>query len=259
MRPLISATGARIQSTFTDVLNGFRVLATPAQARLVARIPGVDQLYPIPTVQRSDLTSDEYVNAIKSWTDYGVTGAGVTIGVIDTGINYYHANFGGSGNPAWKNDNPRVVEPGTFPTAKVVGGYDLSGDNYDPDGTAAQQVPHPDPDPLDCKSADAESVQHGSHVAGIAAGDGVLSNGQTYTGPYTASAVSNTNFEIGPGIAPKAKLYVLKVFGCTGGTYLVQDALERAVRANVDVINMSLGSDFGNPGSIDAIAANARR
>ncbi len=257
IRPRIAATGARIQSTFTDVLNGFRVLATPKQAQRIATIPGVQKLYSIPKLQRSDLGSADYVSAIKAWTDFGKTGAGVTIAIIDTGINYYHANFGGSGNPGWQNDNPRIVEPGTFPTAKVVGGYDLAGDNYDPEGTAAQQTPHPDPDPLDCKTPGAEDVQHGSHVAGIAAGDGVTSKGKTYTGPYTASAVSNTDFTVGPGIAPQAKLYALRVFGCAGSTFLVQDALERAVRAGVDVINMSLGSDLGTPGSVDSIAADA--
>jgi subtilisin family serine protease len=256
VRTRITATGAQIQSTFTDVLNGFRVVATPLQAKLIARMPGVTKLYAIPRVQREDLTSAQYVNAIKSWTDYGVTGKGVTIAIIDSGINYYHANFGGTGNPGWKNDNPKIIEKGTFPTAKVVGGYDLAGDSYNPIGTSAQQVPHPDPDPLDCKG-DPNSDDHGDHVAGIAAGDGVKSDGTTYTGAYTTTAVSNTNFSIGPGIAPQAKLYALKVFGCEGPTDLVQDAIERAVRAGVDVINMSLGVDFGNPNSIDALAVNS--
>jgi subtilisin family serine protease len=256
VRVRISATGAKVQSTFTDVLNGFRVLATPSQARAIADIPGVTKLYAIPRVQREDLTSAQYVNAIKAWTDNGVTGAGVTIAIIDSGINYYHANYGGAGNPGWQNDNPTIIEPGTFPTAKVVGGYDLAGDAYDPGTGGAAEIPHPDPDPLDCKG-DPNADDHGDHVAGIAAGEGVKANGQTYTGPYTANAINNTNFEIGPGIAPQAKLYALKVFGCEGPTDLVQDAIERATRAGVDVINMSLGVDFGNPGSIDSIAVNA--
>jgi len=256
VRARITATGAKVQSTFTDALNGFRVLATPVQAKLIARMPGVTKLYDIPRVQREDVVSANYVNAIQTWTDTGLTGAGVTIAIIDSGINYYHANYGGAGNPGWKNDNPRVVEKGTFPTAKVVGGYDLAGDAYDPTGTGAQQVPHPDPDPLDCKG-DPAADDHGDHVAGIAAGDGVLANGKTYTGPYTANAVDHTDFKIGPGIAPRAKLYALKVFGCEGPTDLVQDAIERATRAGVDVINMSLGVDFGNPNSIDAVAVDA--
>src|SRR4051794_17711276 len=187
-RARITATGAKVQSTFTDALNGFRVLATPLQAKLIARMPGVAKLYAIPRIGRADLVSADYVNAIKTWTDYGLTGKGVTIAIIDSGINYYHTNFGGAGNPGWRNDNPRVVEKGTFPTAKVVGGYDLVGDNYDPTGSPGQQQPHPDPDPLDCKG-DPAADDHGDHVAGIAAGFGVKSNGDTYTGAYTKSAI----------------------------------------------------------------------
>lgn len=253
----IAAAGARIQSTFTDTLNGFRVLATLNQASQIARLPGVLKIYQVPLVHRDDLQSANYVEAVKTWTESGLTGKGVTIAVIDSGINYYHKNFGGSGNPGYKNDDPTKVEPGTFPTAKVIGGYDFVGDNYDPKGIPSEQVPHPDRDPLDCKDKNSDNVQHGSHVAGIAAGMGVRSNGSTYTGPYTASALNSTSFRIGPGIAPQAKLFAYRVFGCHGGTYLVQDAIERATRDGVDVINMSLGSDFGNPDTIDSIAANA--
>lgn len=253
----ITAAGARIQSSFTDTLNGFRVLATVAQARQIARLPGVINIYQVPLLKREDLPSASYMKAIQTWTDTGLTGEGVTIAVLDTGINYYHRNFGGAGNPGFNHDNPTKVEPGTFPTAKVIGGYDFVGDNYDPEGTASQQVPHPDKDPLDCKDPNSGDVQHGSHVAGIAAGTGVKANGQTYTGAYTAGAVNSQAFRIGPGIAPRAKLAAYRVFGCDGGSFVVQDAIERAVRDGVDVINMSLGSDLGGPNTIDSIASNA--
>ena len=85
----------------------------------------------------------------------------------------------------------------------------------------------------------------------------MLTNGNTYTGAYTASAVNSAKFRIGPGIAPKASLVAYRVLGCHGGTYLTPDALERATRDGVDVVNMSLGSDLGTPDTIDSIAANA--
>jgi len=74
-----------------------------------------------------------------------------------------------------------------------------------------QPVPHPDPNPLDCNG-------HGSHVAGTAAGTGVLANGATYTGTYDATTVSSNSWTVGPGVAPKADIYSIRVFGCNGST-----------------------------------------
>ena len=87
------------------------------------------------------------------------------------------------------------------------------------------------------------------------AGFGVLGNGQTYTGPYNATTVSSNNWLVGPGVAPKADIYSVKIFGCNGPTNEVIDAIEWAVDNNMDVINMSLGSPFGSPDSPDAVAA----
>ncbi len=57
----------------------------------------------------------------------GFTGKGIKVAVLDSGIDYLHAAFGGSGNPAdHAANNPNIIEPGTFPTAKVVGGYDFT-------------------------------------------------------------------------------------------------------------------------------------
>ncbi|MEO7158554.1 MAG: S8 family serine peptidase, partial [Vicinamibacterales bacterium] len=110
----------------------------------------------------------------------------------------------------------------------------------------------PDPNPLDCEL----DVGHGSHVAGTAAGYGVLDNGSTYTGTYGTNTYTANTFRIGPGVAPKANLYAVRVFGCRGSTELVVEALEWAVDNDMDVVNMSLGSSFGPADSADAIATN---
>ena len=48
----------------------------------------------------------------------------INIAVIDSGIDYTHAALGGSGDPAdFAGNDPDIIEPGTFPTAKVVGGW----------------------------------------------------------------------------------------------------------------------------------------
>ncbi len=220
-------------------------------------MPGVVGVRRLATYKPTNVKAVPYVGAPTAWQTSGATGAGQTIAVIDTGIDYTHANFGGPGTvAAYDANNPTIIEPGSFPTAKVIGGYDFAGNGYDAEGDAGSTTPTPDPDPLDC-------VDHGTHVSGTAAGQGVLANHSTYNGPYDPSIYNDPNkFVVGPGVAPKAKLIALKVFGCEGSTDLVVDALEWVAAYNVshldgiDVVNMSLGAPFGANDDPDAIATN---
>ena len=172
--------------------------------------------------------------------------------MIDTGIDYTHADFGGPGTTA-AYDTAKASNTFT-PTAKVVGGYDFAGDAYNPSEGVTKPVP--DPNPLDCEG-------HGSHVAGTTAGLGVTKAGATYTGGYNVT-IDPANMAIGPGVAPGAKLYALKVFGCEGDTSVVGQALDWAADPNgdgnlsdrLDVVNMSLGSSYGSPDDPDSVASN---
>jgi subtilisin family serine protease len=206
---------------------------------------------PIALMEPDNTNSVPLIGAPAVWSGVpGLRGEGVKIGIIDTGIDYTHLNFGGPGTieayaaahaaetaPA----DPQFFGPGA---PKVKGGIDLVGDAYN-----GRNIPVPDPNPLDCNG-------HGSHVAGTSAGFGVLSTGATYHGPYDSSIFGTTKFEIGPGVAPLADLYAIRVFGCNGPTGVVVDAIEWAVDNGMDVINMSLGSVFGLGDSSSAEASN---
>jgi subtilisin family serine protease len=161
----------------------------------------------------------------------GYTGKGIKVAVLDSGIDYTHVAFGGSGNVAeYEANDPTIIEPGTFPTAKVVAGYDFVGSNWpDTDET-------PDPDPLDAGIGGG----HGTHVAHIIGGVG--------------------------GVAPGVSLYAVKVCSSVttscSGIALIQ-GMEYAADPNgdgkakdrVDIINMSLGSSYGQPFDDDLSAA----
>lgn len=252
-RSRLRALGAKVQASYTDVFNGFRVRVRADRVHRISRLPNVTAVLLVPRHEPDNSRTVKYLDVPATWGATGRTGKGVRIAIIDSGINYYHQDFGGAGTAAWRADDPTVREPGTFPTAKVVGGTDLVGDAYDAD---EHDTPEPDPDPLDCKASGSDIDQHGTHVAGTAAGMGVIAGGGTYRGRYDARTLSRTSFRIAPGVAPEAKLLAFRVFGCAGGTYLVVDAIERAVRAGADVINLSLGSSFGEPGSIDSVAVD---
>lgn len=252
MRPRIAAVGANVQASYRNVLNGFRVSIRPGQLGQLAALPGVRNVYSIPRFTIGMVDTGNYVESPRTWSATGFTGKGVTVAIIDTGIDYFHADFGGSGNPNdYDNANPRKTG-GRFPTAKVVAGHDFVGNAYDA-GVPGRDVPKPDPNPLDCNG-------HGTHVAGIAAGTGVVrtaSGARTYTGAYTKKAFAQRDWLIGPGVAPQAKLVALKVFGCEGATDVVIDAIDMAVELHVDVINMSLGSVFADADDVIAVAVNA--
>ncbi len=248
----IKAAGGKVQRQYQDAYNGIKVRASTRDLARLAKLPGVVAVRAIPKVYRT-LSNAVPRTAVPSvWGDYGYTGAGVKIAVIDTGIDYTHADFGGPGTPeAFAANDGSIIEDGTFPTVKVAGGWDFVGDDYDPDSDDPDDlIPQPDPDPLDCGGDG-----HGTHVAGIAAGQGVDADGATYEGPYDAS-VDFSDFRVGPGVAPEATLYAYRVFGCEGGTEIVVDAIDAAVAAGVDIINMSLGADFGEGTDPDAVAAD---
>ncbi|MCG8432911.1 MAG: S8 family serine peptidase, partial [Gammaproteobacteria bacterium] len=155
----------------------------------------------------------------------GFDGSDVNVAVLDSGIDYTHANMGGAGTLAAyeaaygtdPSDTRNTTRDGLFPTSKVVDGFDFVGEVW-PNGPLA-----PDDDPIDFEG-------HGSHVADI---------------------IGGTN-----GVAPGVNLYAVKVCSAVSsscsGVALIQ-GMEFAVDPNgdgdpadaVDVINMSLGSVYG--------------
>jgi len=252
----IKAAGGRVLGRYQHAYNGIKVRIPARRIAALAALPTVVRIHGVRTYSVDNARSVPFIGAPQVWEDLGVTGKGETIAVIDTGLDYTHANLGGSGDVADYDDNdPTKIEPGTFPNAKVIGGWDFAGNEYDADGDNGPSEPTPDPDPLDCNG-------HGSHVAGTAAGNGVLADGTAYGGPYDGSTHDN-EWTIGPGVAPEAKLIALKVFGCEGTTTLVVDALDWVAAYNdqheddIDVVNMSLGAPLGRADDPDAVATDA--
>ncbi|MEZ4560425.1 MAG: S8 family serine peptidase [Caldilineaceae bacterium] len=213
----------------------------------------------------SNSVSVPFIGAPALWSGpagQSYTGAGLTIAVIDTGVDYLHAAFGGSRRYA--DNGPTVIgDVPDFPGPKVIAGYDFAGDAYDadPDNSTYNPIPAPDPDPTDCYG-------HGTHVAATAAGFGVLDDGSggfggTFTGPYDAG-VRTQSFLIGPGVAPQASIIALKIFGCHGSSDLTELAIDWAVDPNgdgdfadkVDVINMSIGSPYGTTDDPSVVASD---
>jgi minor extracellular serine protease Vpr len=201
---------------FETLWNGISVRVSPANLSRIARLPEVANVWPVDTYILPEPTPGDVPELIYALPmtgtntahDAGFTGAGMKIGIIDTGVDIDHPDFGGTGVPG--------TTP--FPNAKIVAGYDFVGDLYDanPANPTYNPIPAPDPNPDDCGG-------HGSHVAGIAAANG-----------------------FSKGVAPDAKIGAYRVFGCNGSTDadIMVAAMERAYLDGMHVINMSIGSAF---------------
>ena len=235
--------------SFDSLWNGVSVSVAPSQVATLRSVSGVKAVYPVETLSLPPSESGggngaELKNAVGltgadiAQTELGLDGSGVTIAIMDSGLDYTLPEFGGCFGPG----------------CKVRGGYDLVGDLYNATpGPAFHPVPQPDDNPLPCDPDAADRAEvlgagtsdaaHGTHVAGIAAADG---RGHTDDGQVV-------------GVAPGAQLLAYRVFGCNGGTDsdVMIHAMELALADHADVLNMSIGAAFTNwPQYPTAVAAD---
>ncbi|MPZ29041.1 MAG: S8 family serine peptidase [Micromonosporaceae bacterium] len=246
----ISSLGAEEVIT-TQLASNLVVVDVDASRVLeLAQLPEVTRVLPVTDFELDLAETVPHIGAAALQDNPGLTGDGVAVAVLDTGIDYTHARFGGDGTQAaYKaaygtsvNDPANTTRDGLFPTAKVVEGFDFLGEGW------PTTDPAPDPDPIDCGPSGTPAPctgGHGSHVSSIIAGNN--------------------------GVAPGADLYAYKVCSsvstsCDGVAIL--QAIEAALDPNgdgdiddaVDVINLSLGAPYGqveNPSS--GATANAVR
>ncbi len=139
-----------------------------------------------------------FINADKLWSSFN--GSGIRIAILDTGISSSHPDLKG-----------KIVLEESFVQKKY---------NFDFDENAT------------------DFNGHGTHVAGIAAGTGVASNGM-YRGVAPGAEIINAK--------------CLNMFG-QGTTAAILKAIDWTVSAGADVISMSLGSGIGDPNDPISIA-----
>ena len=228
----VTALGGTELGRVSKAHNALAVSVDAGSLQAIHGINGVVAVRPLADYQIStapvpDLpTTDSYVGA-TSVQNSGFTGQGIRVALLDTGIDYTHYNLGGSGNVADYNAALAVAggtpPPSLFPTSKVVGGYDFTGEVWT-NGPLA-----PEPNPLDING-------HGSHTSDIL-------GGKSLDGLHL-------------GTAPGVQLYAVKVCSsvsssCSGvaillGLDFALDPTNSGTLNNaVDIISMSVGQSFG--------------
>ena len=225
----LSATPAAAASENVSNLQGFDPrfgLGLVNAAAAVAKVRGVATFPDIP-----DLGGDEWgrdlVKAPEVWAR-GLTGDGVVVAVIDSGIDYNHPDLTGN---IWSNAGETGVD--AVGRNKSSNALDDDGNGFVDDFRGWDFV-NSDNDPIDDNN-------HGTHVSGLVAAkrDGI---GIT-------------------GTAPTAKIMPLKILDREGLGKTEDEiaAIDYAVENGADIINVSLGGQELNQAELNAIrAAEAR-
>lgn len=210
-----------VRSEFGALWNGVSVNTDEGNLLSLASSDVVEAIFPMGIIEAPERPTGEQIDpelytalamtgADVVQSELGYTGAGIKVGVIDTGIDIDHPDLGGNGTPG---STP-------FPSSRVTRGYDFVGDAYnaDPSTDAYSPQPIPDGNPDDCNG-------HGTHVAGIVGANGEVD-----------------------GVAPGVTFGAYRVFGCEGSTEadIMLRAMEMTLKDGMDVVNLSIGSSFSS-------------
>ena len=228
---------ARIRWRYRLVANGMAVVVPRSQLGRLASLPGVETIYPSVRYRAQLDRSPQQIGAPALWgPGLATAGQGMKIAIIDEGIDQTHPFFSPAGYtmPAGfpkgqtAYTNAKVIVARAFPPARPA--WKHASKPFDP-----------------------EFSSHGTHVAGIAAG-----NANTLAEGVRIS-----------GVAPRAYLGNYKALtiptdadvGLDGNSPELVAAIEAAVADGMDVINMSLGEPEIEPSRdivVKALGAAAR-
>ena len=247
-RNVLGGEKLQVNYQYTWLVNGIAANVRYGAIGAIEAQEGVDRvlLQPVYEVCQSvampnTISGGAMIGRESTWAD-GYTGEGMTIAIVDTGLDYDHQNFGALSadkltDTSMDADDISAVLPQLNAAARYEG---LTVENLYYSTKVVYGFNYVDAD-LDISHADGRG-DHGTHVAGIAA----------------ANKVDGSEVV---GVAPDAQLLIMKVFGKAGGAYTedIIAALEDALILGVDVVNMSLGTTAGFTSDTEEVDAIYQR
>jgi len=214
------SVAARPLEQYTNIFNGFAMTLAPEQAEAARELAGVKNVYVSKTYEAIEpklLSSTELI-AANGVPQVPYDGTGQAVAIIDSGIDTDHEFFSltDPDSALFTKADMLALETGidmekAYQSAKIPFAYDYADADFNL----------------------TESKVHGSHVAGIAAG-----NGPDFS-----------------GVAPEAQLLVMKVFaGTTAKDIHILSALDDLPAfPGVCAANLSLGIDYAP--AVEALGA----
>ncbi|MDX6730908.1 MAG: minor extracellular serine protease Vpr [Baekduia sp.] len=218
-----AAPGLRVRAQMSTVMDALVVTLPRSELSRLAGVSGVKRVWPAVTYHAQTDRVPTVVGATAIWSGLAggiaASGDGIRIAIIDDGIDMTRPSFSGTG----------YRYPPGFPKGihSATNGKIIAARAFAPPGSPARMH----------KAFDPDGSEHGTHVAGIAAGlSGIsgVSQGVTLTGLS--------------GVAPHAYLGSYRVlttptpsFGLDGNGPEIARAIDQAVADGMDVLNLSLG------------------
>lgn len=210
---------------YTYVINGFSASLSVEEAAILRQHPSVREVFADTLMQRTSDTSHTFIGADQVWNGNAVPlqggkrGEGVRVAIIDTGINMSHPSFTGS-TPDYTFPAPPggflglcQTHPARHPcNNKLIGVYDMLNNISGHD-----------------------TIDHGSSVAGIIAGNPIDATYNGITVPIS-------------GIAPRAQILSYKVCdisGCPPAQILA--GINQAIADQADVLSLAFAPQSGPP------------
>jgi minor extracellular serine protease Vpr len=217
---------ARVDRRFQIVLDGITVTVPATKLARLAELDFAARIYPSMRYRLLTDTSPSVIEADALHARTGAKGDGIKIGVVDDGVDPTNPFF-----------NPAAF---SYPAGFPKGGRKWTT----PKVIVARAFPGPRSGRPGRLALDRRASFHGTHVAGIAAGDaGTSSPGGNDHPPTTGLS----------GVAPRAYIGNYRVFnvptplGNVANTPEIAAAFESAVRDGMDVINFSGGGSESEP------------
>ena len=221
-----------VQFTYRNAVNGVAVRVDEAQARALARMPGVAAVYRDVVRELDTDVSHGLIGSASVWTGdtgtgVGTRGEGIVVGVIDTGINPHHPSFAATDAEGYTHTNPYgsgtyvgVCDPSHPQHEDICNDKLIGAWNFHPASPTAQDV-----------------NGHGSHTAATVAGN-VHEAVFTVDGDRVTRTVQ--------GVAPRANIisYLVCFPSCPSSSSVA--AVDQAIADGVDVLNYSI-SGADNP------------
>jgi len=227
LRRELARRGIAVTGSVRTLLNAVFVRANQQQLDELRRLPGVRWVAYMPPIRLHLDRAVDLANVRAAWNRLGNfenAGAGVKIGIIDSGIDHEHPAF----------QDPTLQPPPGYPKCApqdcpYTNNKIIVARSY-VKMLAAGTPPDPAADSRPDDLSPRDRVGHGTAAAMIVAGRSVSGPSATIT-----------------GVAPKAFLGNYKIFGSPGvNDYTFSDvlitALEDALHDGMDVVTLSLGS-----------------